>query len=45
MKKRLSELFCRLNSVNDAVAQKHGTNLISAIEAHQKSSFYNRHYP
>ncbi|GLQ30382.1 hypothetical protein [Litoribrevibacter albus] len=45
MKKRLSELFSRLTSVNEAVAQKHGTNLINAIEDHQKSSFYNRHFP
>lgn len=45
MKRKLSELFSRLHSVNEAVAQKHGTNLITAIEDHQKSNFYNRHLP
>ncbi len=43
MKQRLSELFSRLHSVNEAISQKHGTHLISAIEEHQKTSFYERH--
>lgn len=45
MKRKLSELFSRLHSVNEAISQKHGTHLITAIEDHQKSNFYNRHFP
>lgn len=43
MTTRLSELFSRLHSINEAVAQKHGANLISAISDHQKNRFYERH--
>jgi len=40
---RLSELFARLDSVNKTVKQKYGMDLITAIEEHQQTLFYQRH--
>jgi len=43
MTSRLSELFTRLDNVNKTVNQKYGMNLITAIEEHQQTRFYERH--
>lgn len=45
MTKQLSELFSRLDSVNQAILHDYGKTLIVAIEEHQKTSFYERHLP
>ena len=40
---RLSELFTRLDNVNKTVNHKYGMDLITAIEEHQQTQFYERH--